>query len=500
MNKLNKRYLNIQEKIRSYDHDYYILDNPSISDQEYDNLFRELQQIESQNPDWITPESPSQRVGIKPANDFSTFQHFSQMLSLANAFNEEDLKNFHDRIIKNLGDDQRINYFCEPKMDGAAISLIYEKGILTRGVTRGDGTLGEDITSNIRTIRSIPLRLKESKHSFPDLLEVRGEVFISKSDFDDLNFKATQNGEKVFANPRNAASGSLRQKNPQDTKKIPLKFIAYTFGYVNNMEIKNQSNYLQQLSEWGFKTNPFNKTIKGIKNLMKNYQEIEKKRNEIDFDIDGIVYKINSFDLQKRLGNVANSPRWAIAHKFSANKGISKILNIEIQVGRTGALTPVAKIKPINIGGVVVSNATLHNEDEIKRKDIRIGDLVNIERAGDVIPHVIGVEKNKRSKNSKPFEFPTNCPSCGYTTIKEYNKITKKYDAVRRCANDGFGCEKIAIEKIKHFISKEALNIEGLGKKVVEKFWDLKFIKFPQIGNLLFFWQDCFLGVLATQG
>ena len=248
MNKLNKRYLNIQEKIRSYDHEYYILDNPSISDQEYDDLFRELNQIESQNPDWITPESPSQRVGIKPTNDFSTFKHFSQMLSLANAFNEEDLKNFHDRIIKNLGDDQRINYFCEPKMDGAAISLIYEKGILTRGVTRGDGTLGEDITSNIRTIRSIPLRLKQSEHTFPDLLEVRGEVFISKSDFDDLNLKAKQKSEKVFANPRNAAAGSLRQLDPAITSSRPLAFFAHGIGsclgktFIDLQELSNCSN------------------------------------------------------------------------------------------------------------------------------------------------------------------------------------------------------------------------------------------------------------------
>ena len=246
------------------------------------------------------------------------------------------------------------------------------------------------------------------------------------------------------------------------------------------MEIKNQSNYLQQLSEWGFKTNPFNKTIKGIKNLMKNYHEIEKKRNEIDFDIDGIVYKINSFDLQKRLGNVANSPRWAIAHKFSANKGISKILNIEIQVGRTGALTPVAKIKPINIGGVVVSNATLHNEDEIIRKDIRIGDIVVVERAGDVIPHIIEVDFKKRKKNLKKYIFPIKCPSCGAKTIKEYNSITKKNDAVRRCSSEGYECDKMTIEKIKHFVSKEAFNIDGFGKKIVENFWKLKMIRLPQ--------------------
>ena len=338
------------------------------------------------------------------------------------------------------------------------------------GLSRGDGKEGEDITNNLMTIDDIPKNILAK--NFPDEIDIRGEVFIQNNDFENLKDK--------FANPRNAASGSLRQKNPQDTKKIPLKFIAYTFGYVNNMEIKNQSNYLQQLSEWGFKTNPFNKTIKGIKNLMKNYHEIEKKRNEIDFDIDGIVYKINSFDLQKRLGNVANSPRWAIAHKFSANKGISKILNIEIQVGRTGALTPVAKIKPINIGGVVVSNATLHNEDEIIRKDIRIGDIVVVERAGDVIPHIIEVDLKKRKKTSKKYIFPIKCPSCGAKTIKEYNSITKKNDAVRRCSSEGYECDKMTIEKIKHFVSKEAFNIDGFGKKIVENFWKLKMIRLPQ--------------------
>ena len=322
----------------------------------------------------------------------------------------------------------------------------------------------------MKTIDDIPCLIKSK--NFPREIDIRGEVFIQNSDFIKLSDK--------FANPRNAASGSLRQKFPEETKKIPLKFIAYTFGYVNNMLIKNQSDYLNQLSNWGFKINPFNKTIKGVKNLMNNYNEIEKKRNEINFDIDGIVYKVNSFNLQKRLGNVTNSPRWAIAHKFSANKGISTILNIEIQVGRTGALTPVAKIKPINIGGVVVSNATLHNEDEIIRKDIRIGDTVKIERAGDVIPHVLEVDLKKRKKTQNKFIFPTICPSCGSKTEKEFNKITKKFDAVRRCTNDGYTCNKIAIEKIKHFISKDAINIDGLGKKVIEKFWDLKFIKLPQ--------------------
>ena len=283
-----------------------------------------------------------------------------------------------------------------------------------------------------------------------------------------------------FANPRNAASGSLRQKNPEETKKIPLNFIAYTYGYVKNNNFKFQSEFLSELKKWGFKTNNDNKVFIGIKELIKFHKFFENKRFDLEYDVDGLVYKINDINLQERLGFTSNSPRWAIAHKFSADSALTEVLNIDIQIGRTGALTPVAKVKPINIGGVIVSNATLHNEDEIKRKDIRVGDTVKIERAGDVIPHVIEVDKTKRKKNTKSFLFPRKCPSCGSETIKDFNKVTKKFDAVRRCINDGFTCERIAIEKIKHFISKEALNIDGLGKKVVEKFWDLKLINKPQ--------------------
>ena len=394
------------------------------------------------------------------------------MLSLANAFDEKDLLNFEKKILNYLDkkDNFQIEYSAEPKIDGISASLSYKHGKLMIGLSRGDGKEGEDITSNLKTISDIPkVVLNED---FPREIDIRGEVFIRNSDFEKLNDK--------FANPRNAASGSLRQKNSEETKKIPLKFIAYTFGYEKELKITCQSDYLKKLKQWGFKVNPLNKVIIGIKNLMTNYYEIEKKRSEFDFDIDGIVYKINNFEIQKRLGNVANAPRWAIAHKFSANNGVSKIIDIDIQIGRTGALTPVAKIKPINIGGVVVSNATLHNEDEILRKDIRVGDTVVIERAGDVIPHIISVDFNKRPKKSSKFIFPNKCPSCGSETIKEFNSLTKKKDAVRRCSREGFGCEKVAIEKLKHFVSKEALNIDGLGKKIVENFWNLKIIKLPQ--------------------
>ena len=471
-NKIKKEYNEKIQNLVKLNKHYYDLSKPLVNDREYDQIKAEILSFEKKYNFLDSENSPSKIVGFKPSKTFKKVFHRVPMLSLSNAFDEEDLVNFEKKIYNflNQNSSNELEYSAEPKIDGISASLIFKKGKFIMGLSRGDGKEGEDITNNLMTIDDIPKNI--SAENFPDEIDIRGEVFIQNNDFENLKDK--------FANPRNAASGSLRQKNPQDTKKIPLKFIAYTFGYVNNMEIKNQSNYLQQLSEWGFKTNPFNKTIKGIKNLMKNYHEIEKKRNEIDFDIDGIVYKINSFDLQKRLGNIANSPRWAIAHKFSPNKGISKILNIEIQVGRTGALTPVAKIKPINIGGVVVSNATLHNEDEIIRKDIRIGDIVVVERAGDVIPHIIEVDLKKRKKNLKKYIFPIKCPSCGAKTIKEYNSITKKNDAVRRCSSEGYECDKMTIEKIKHFVSKEAFNIDGFGKKIVENFWKLKMIRLPQ--------------------
>jgi len=393
------------------------------------------------------------------------------MLSLANAFGKEDLINFEKRILNFLSKskDFHLSYSAEPKIDGISASLIYKNSMFKIGLSRGDGKEGEDITANLATIKDIPKKIQSK--DFPEEIDIRGEVFIQNSDFNNLKEK--------FANPRNAASGSLRQKNPNDTKKIPLKFIAYTFGYENGLKVQNQIDFLKKLEDWGFKTNPLNKLVTGVDNLMINYSKIEKDRTKIDFDIDGIVYKINNFELQKRLGNVANSPRWAIAHKFASTKAISKILNIEIQIGRTGALTPVAKIKPINIGGVLVSNATLHNEDEIDRKDIRIGDLATIERAGDVIPHILSVDKTKRDKISPKFIFPKKCPSCGSRTIKEYNNVTKKEDAVRRCSSEGYECGKVAIEKLKHFVSKDALNIEGFGKKIVENFWKLNLIRLP---------------------
>ena len=470
-----KKKLKLLEKYNKF---YYQNQSPLVSDKRYDELKNEILNLEKKH-NFSDLKSPSINVGYKPSKKFEKIKHKVKMLSLSNAFNQEDLINFQKKNINflNLNKNYEFEYSAEPKIDGISASLNYKNGKLVRGLSRGDGEEGEDITANLKTIKDIPLKISHT--DFPNEIDIRGEVFIKTKDF--------KNIEKDFANPRNAASGSLRQKNPKKTELIPLKFIAYTFGFSSEMKVGKQSDFIKDLDKWGFKTSELNKTIKGIDDLIKYHSEIEKKRFTLDYDIDGIVYKVNEFSLQKRLGFMASAPRWAVAHKFSANYSITKIIDIDIQVGRTGALTPVAKVKPVNIGGVMVSNATLHNEDEIIRKDIRIGDTVKIERAGDVIPHVISVDKKLRSSKSKQYIFPNKCPSCGSKTIKDYNFVTKKIDAVRRCSNEGFGCEKISIEKLKHFVSKDALNIEGLGKKVIEKFWDLKFIKFPDdIFNLNF--------------
>jgi DNA ligase (NAD+) len=474
---MNKKAIKVEynKKIKlynEYNKYYYNNSSPKVSDKEFDELKHDILSLEKKYEFINSEKSPSKTVGYKPSKNFKKVKHRASMLSLSNAFSEEDLNNFEKKILKFLSKQNNFNiyYSAEPKIDGISASLTYKKGNFIRGLSRGDGKEGEDITKNLETIKDIPKKILSK--DFPEEIDIRGEVFIQNSDFVKLKDK--------FANPRNAASGTLRQKNSEDTKKIPLKFIAYTYGFEKGLKINNQTDYLKKLSDWGFKTNPLNRLIAGVKNLIKNYNEVEKVRANLDFDIDGIVYKIDDFNLQKRLGNVANAPRWAIAHKFSSNKGVSKVLDIDIQIGRTGALTPVAKINPINIGGVLVSNATLHNEDEIIRKDIRVGDTVTVERAGDVIPHILSIDINKRSKKSVKFIFPNHCPSCGSKTIKEYNKVTKKIDAIRRCSSEGYSCDKISIEKLKHFVSKEAFNIDGLGKKIIEVFWNLKLIKYPQ--------------------
>ena len=472
MNKetIKKNYSSKIKLLIKYNKSYYINSAPLVSDKIYDELKNEILSLESKYNFLSNKDSPSNNVGFTPSKTFEKFKHKEEMYSLSNAFDEKDLKNFEKKINNYLDKKITFDYSVEPKIDGVSASLTYINKKLIYGASRGDGKIGELITENLKTIKDIPQEIKNS--DFPDNIEIRGEVFIKKKEFEKIKGN--------FANPRNAASGSLRQKNPNETKKIPLNFVAYTFGYFEDNKFRYQSEFLKSLKKWGFKTNKQNIVLKKIENLLVFHKEFEKKRFEIDYDVDGLVYKINDLKLQQRLGFTSNAPRWAIAHKFSADSAVSEILNIEVQVGRTGALTPVAKIKPVNIGGVVVSNATLHNEDEIIRKDIRRGDIVKIERAGDVIPHVIEVDKSKRKAGSKPFNFPTKCPSCGSQTEKEFNKSTKKYDAVRRCTNDSYDCEKIAIEKMKHFISKEAMNIDGLGKKVIEKFWNLKIITKPQ--------------------
>ena len=471
MNKeVEKIYKRKIKEFQKHNKLYYDKSAPAISDREFDELKADIINLEKKYSFLRSTKSPSDSVGFKPSKNFEKFKHKVRMLSLSNAFDREDLINFEKKILNYLNEKISLEYSVEPKIDGISASLTYLNGNLTYGVSRGDGSEGELITNNLKTIKDIPHKILDK--NIPKEIEIRGEVFIEKKDFEKL--------KDNFANPRNAASGSLRQKDPKETSKIPLKFIAYTFGFISENKFKNQSDFLNELKSWGFLTSDYNKVIKTTNELFIFHEQFEKKRFDLNYDIDGLVYKVNSLQLQKRLGFTSNAPRWAIAHKFSADHAYSEILNIDIQVGRTGALTPVAKVKPVNIGGVVVSNATLHNEDEIIRKDIRIGDTVKIERAGDVIPHVLEVDLKKRKKTQNKFIFPTICPSCGSKTEKEFNKITKKFDAVRRCTNDGYTCNKIAIEKIKHFISKDAINIDGLGKKVIEKFWDLKFIKLPQ--------------------
>ena len=467
---IEKLYKSKLKELQHHDKLYHQESEPIISDADYDRLKHEIIKIEKENKFLKSEISPSKKVGYKPSKSFAKYTHKARMLSLSNAFDKADLENFEKKILNYLNTKINLEYSVEPKIDGISASLTYINNKLEIGVSRGDGLVGEIITDNLKTIKDIPQKI-ESK-DFPENIEIRGEVFITKKNFSKLKDK--------FANARNAASGSLRQKDSNETKKIPLNFVAYTYGYIKKNNFNSQSEFLFKLKKWGFKINKENKIKKSIEELLEFHKKFELKRFSLDYDVDGLVYKVNDISLQNRLGYTSNSPRWAIAHKFSADSSYTKILNIEIQIGRTGALTPVAKVQKVNIGGVLVSNATLHNEDEIVRKDIRIGDVVKIERAGDVIPHVIEVDITKRKKNLKKFSFPLKCPSCGSKTIKEYNQITKKYDAVRRCTNESYDCEKIAIEKLKHFISKDALNIDGLGKKVIEKFWELNLIKKPQ--------------------
>ena len=467
-NTLLKEYKKKISEIKKHNSLYFNHDNPKISDKEYDDLKKEIILLENKHLFLKKLNLLSKIVGAKPTNKFKKIQHLKPMLSLSNAFDKKDMFDFVKKIKNFLNiNKENIELFSEPKIDGISATLIYQNGKLIRGLSRGDGVIGEDILENLKTIHTIPKIIKNK--NIPKLMEIRCEIYIGKKDFSKIKDK--------FANPRNAAGGSLRQKNPEETAKIPLKYFAYGFGDIEPMIFKTQSDFLENLSKWNFTINPLTSIINGINEIEKEHEKINQLRSSLDYDIDGIVYKVNDLNLQKRLGNTSNSPRWAIAYKFSAEKAITKIKNIMIQVGRTGAITPVAKVEPVTVGGVVVSNATLHNEDEISRKDIRIGDTIKIQRAGDVIPQVVSVDISKRDKNSKKYIFPKKC-LCGAETKKELSKSTRKHDAVRRCTR-GYECTFTAKEKLKHIVSKEAFNIDGLGKKVIEQFWDLDLIKEP---------------------
>jgi DNA ligase (NAD+) len=450
---------------------YYHKDKPLVSDAEYDKIKKDILDFEKKNPDIVDINSPSEKVGFAPSEKFSKVKHLVPMLSLDNAFTKDDVEDFLKKIRNylNFEKDTPIELTAEPKIDGISASLIYKNNKIIRGLSRGDGEYGEDITENLLTIKDIPQVLYGE--NIDKEFEIRGEVYIGKKDFEKI--------KNDFANPRNAAGGSLRQKDSKKTALIPLKFFAHSIGDIDEKKFKTHVNFLNFCKKIGFKINPLTKTFSSADELIKSYLHVEEIRASLDYDIDGIVYKVNDLTLQKRLGSLSSSPRWAIAHKFSSEKATTVIRKIEIQVGRTGALTPVAKLDPVNVGGVLVSNATLHNEDEIIRKDIRLNDTVIIQRAGDVIPQVVEVIKSKRDKNSKKFIFPDKC-LCGRPAVKDYNETSKKLDVVKRCTDTGFNCEFMAREKIKHFVSKEALNIDGFGKKIVEDFWSLNFIRLPQ--------------------
>ena len=466
--KIKKKYLEKVKLLKKHNALYYSKDSPTISDSDFDKIKKELIILEQKHKYLKKYGSVAAIVGAPLTNKFKKIDHSKPMLSLSNAFDKNDMHDFLKKIKNYLNlKDLNIQLISEPKIDGISASLTYENGVLTKGLSRGDGKTGEDILQNLMTIEEIPKKIEDK--NVPKVLEVRGEVFIGKKDFEKI--------KKNFANPRNAAGGSLRQKNPKETSKIPLKYFAYGYGLVEPMTFKTQFEFVNKLKEWGFSINSNNQVISNLDEIEKQYTLVNELRPSLDYDIDGLVYKVNDLLLQSRLGNTSNSPRWAIAYKFSSEKAFTKVKEIIVQVGRTGAITPVAKVEPVTVGGVVVSNATLHNEDEIKRKDIRVGDTITIQRAGDVIPQVVSVDKTKRDQKSESFDFPDKC-LCGHKTVKEINNSTKKEDAVRRCTR-GYDCKYIAREKLKHIVSKEAFNIDGLGKKVIDQFWDLKLLQTP---------------------
>ena len=448
------------EKISTFDYQYYVLDNPSISDFEYDKIFKLLVDLENKNPELIRPDSPSQRVGGKALDSFESVIHRQAMLSLNNAFEEDELIAFDKRIKDDIGIDE-VEYAVEPKFDGLAITLTYENGIFVQGATRGDGYTGENVTHNLKTIRSIPTKLNHTNP--PKILEVRGEVLMLKKDFELLNQKQESLDEKKFANPRNAAAGSLRQLDPRITATRPLTFFSYGLGVCEpNLNLKTHTETIQLLKQFNLPISDLSSSVKGVKGLQSFYAKVLKLRDTLPYDIDGVVYKVNSFNYQSELGFVSRAPRWAIAHKFPAEEALTEILDINVQVGRTGAITPVARLKPVFVGGVTVTNATLHNEDEMIRKDVHIGDMVSVRRAGDVIPEIVRVLVDKRPKTIRKFKMPTECPECGSPLIRIDD------EAIIRCSG-GLICPAQQKQSIIHFASRKAMDIEGLGDKSVEQ-------------------------------
>ncbi len=472
-----KELARLAREIAEHDKRYHAEDAPVISDADYDALRQRNTAIEAQFPQLIREDSPSLRVGVAPLEKFEKVTHAKPMLSLGNAFSAEDVEDFSDRVRRFLNlKDQDLIIVAEPKIDGLSASLRYESGSFVLGATRGDGQVGENVTLNLRTIADIPKKIKSK--AFPPVFEVRGEVYMSHKDFAALNVRHEQDGKQIFANPRNAAAGSLRQLDSKITASRPLRFFAHGWGEVSSVPGETYWDVLKFMEDCGLPINPLIKRCESVEEILKVHSDIEVKRSTLDYDIDGMVYKVDRLDWQDRLGFVSRAPRWAIAHKFPPEQAVTVLNDIEIQVGRTGALTPVAKLEPITVGGVVVSNATLHNEDEIERKDIRVGDTVVVQRAGDVIPQIVRVVTEERKKKSKPFAFPEVCPACGSHAVRELNAKTGKLDAVRRCTG-GLICPAQAVERLKHFVSRNAFDIEGLGDKQVEAFWQEGLIKEP---------------------
>ena len=463
---------NLRKTLRQYEYEYHVLDNPTVPDSEYDRLFHQLKALELEHPEFLTSDSPTQRVGAKPLSGFSQIHHEIPMLSLDNAFSDEEFNAFVKRIEDRLIVlPKPLTFCCEPKLDGLAVSILYVNGVLTQAATRGDGTTGEDITANIRTIRNIPLQLLTDNP--PTRLEVRGEVFMPHAGFERLNEYALEHGEKTFANPRNAAAGSLRQLNPNITSKRPLVLNAYGIGIAEGVELAN-THYarLQWLKSIGIPVNPEIRLCNGTNEVLDFYRDIQNKRSSLGYDIDGTVLKINDIALQNELGFISKAPRWAIAYKFPAQEELTVLNDVEFQVGRTGAITPVAKLEPVFVAGVTVSNATLHNGDEIERLNIAIGDTVVIRRAGDVIPQIIGVLHERRPDNAKPIIFPTNCPVCDSQIIRIEG------EAVARCTG-GLFCAAQRKEALKHFVSRKAMDIDGVGGKLIEQLVDRELVHTP---------------------